>query len=206
VTSLLERALDPAIETPADATSERILDAALDLAAASGMRNLTMDAVAERGRVGRMTVYRRFGSREALVEALAVREARRCLAELDSTVDPGAPVADQVAQGLLTSLRLVRDHPLLNRLATHEPEAALTALTRDRAAVFAMGREFVAGRVGEAQRAGEVDDRLDPEQVAEILVRLGFSFLLIPQSALPLNDDERMREIARTLVAPVLGA
>ena len=34
---LLTRALDPAIEPPDDATSERILDAALALAAASGL-------------------------------------------------------------------------------------------------------------------------------------------------------------------------
>ena len=203
--SLLERALDPAVTTPEDAASARILDAALALAAASGVRNLTMDAVAERAGVGRMTVYRRFGSREALVEALGVREARRCLAELDSTVDPGAPAADQVAQGLLTSLRLVRDHPLLARMSRHEPEAALAALTGEDAAVFAMGRAFVAERVRASQKAGLVDRSLDPEYVAEILVRLGFSFLLIPQSALPLDDDERIRKLARTLVAPERG-
>jgi TetR/AcrR family transcriptional regulator, repressor for uid operon len=206
MSSLLERALDPAVETPDDATSERILDAALDVAAASGVRNLTMDAVAERARVGRMTVYRRFGSREALIETLGVREARRCLAELDSTVDPGAPADDQIAQGLLASLRLVREHPLLQRLARHEPEAALSALTGDHAAVFEMGRAFVAERVRASQKAGIVDRSLDPEHVAEILVRLGFSFLLIPESALPLEDDERMREIARSLIAPILGS
>lgn len=204
--SLLARALDPGVETPEDATSTRILDAALELAAASGVRNLTMDSVAERAGVGRMTVYRRFGGREALVEALAVREARRCLAELDSTVDPGAPVDDQIAQGLLTSLRLVREHPLLDRLARVEPAAALAALRSDQAEVFAMGRAFVAERVRASQRAGLVDRSLDPTHLAEVLVRLGFSFLLLPQSALPLDDDERMRELARKLIAPVLGA
>jgi len=205
-TSLLERALDPSIQPPDDATSARILDAALELAAASGVRNLTMDSVAERAGVGRMTVYRRFGGREALIEALAVREARSCLAELDTTVEPDAPVPDQIAQGLLTSLRLIRQHPLLDRLARLEPEVALGALTFDHAAVFAMGRAFVAERVRESQRKGLVDRSLDPEHVAEILVRIGFSFLLIPGSALPLDDDERMRELARTLIAPVLGA
>ncbi len=204
--SLLQRALDPGVQTPSDATSARILDAALELAAASGVRNLTMDSVAERAGVGRMTVYRRFGGRDALVEALSVREARRCLAELDSTVDPGAPVADQIAQGLLTSLRLVREHPLLDRLARVEPAAALAALRSDEAAVFAMGRAFVAERVRVSQRAGMVDRSLDPTHVAEVLVRLGFSFLLLPDSALPLDDDERMRELAQKLIAPVLGA
>ena len=75
--NLLARALDPAVEPPADETSERILDAALALSAASGVQHLTMDAVARRARVGRMTVYRRFGDKERLVEALAAREIGR---------------------------------------------------------------------------------------------------------------------------------
>jgi AcrR family transcriptional regulator len=203
--SLLQRAIGSTVEPPGDATSERILDAALELAAASGLRHLTMDEVADRAGVGRMTVYRRFGSRERLEEALAVRESRRCLAELDSTVDPGAPVADQIAQGMLTTLRLIREHPLLERMSRVEPAAALAALRDEKTGVFAMSRAFMAARVEEGQRAGTVDASLDPEQVGEMLVRVGFSFLLIPESVLPLDDDERMREVARTLVAPILG-
>jgi AcrR family transcriptional regulator len=203
--SLLRRALGSTVEPPTDPTSEQILDAALELSAESGVRNLTMDEVADRAGVGRMTVYRRFGSREQLEEALAVREARRCLVELDSTVDPGAPVADQIAQGLLTSLRLIREHPLLDRMSRVEPAAALAALTSEGAAVFAMSRAFVAARLAESQREGKVDRSLDPEQAAEILVRLAFSFLLIPQSSLPLDDDDRMRNLARTLIAPIVG-
>jgi AcrR family transcriptional regulator len=203
--SLLQRAIGSTVEPPADETSERILDAALELAAASGLRHLTMDDVADRAGVGRMTVYRRFGSREQLEEALAVRESRRCLAELDSTVDPGAPVPDQIAQGLLTTLRLIREHPLLERMSRLEPAAALAALRDEKTGVFAMSRAFMAARVEEGQRAGTVDKSLDPEQVGEMLVRVGFSFLLIPQSALPLDDDEAMREVARTVIAPVLG-
>jgi TetR/AcrR family transcriptional regulator, repressor for uid operon len=204
--TLLQRAIGSSVEPPDDPLSERILDAALEICAASGVKNLTMDDVADRAGVGRMTVYRRFGSREQLEEALAVREARRCLAELDSTVDPGAPVADQIAQGLLTSLRLIREHPLLERMSRVEPAAALAALTSEQAAVFAMSRAFVAARIAESQLEAKVRRDLDPEQAAEILVRLSLSFLLIPQSALPLDDDERMAEIARTMIAPVLGA
>jgi TetR/AcrR family transcriptional regulator, repressor for uid operon len=203
--SLLERALSSTVEPPDDPLSARILDAALEIAAASGIRALTMDEVADRAGVGRMTVYRRFGSRERLEEALAVREARRCIAELDSTIDPGAPVADQIAQGLLTSLRLIREHPLLDRMSRVEPAAALAALNSEGAAVFAMSRAFVAARIRVSQKAGMVDRKLDPEAAAELLVRLGFSFLLIRDSALPLDDDRKMREIARSMVAPILG-
>jgi len=203
--SFLERALSSAVEPPDDELSERILDAALEICAASGIRHLTMDAVADGAGVGRMTVYRRFGSRERVEEALAVREARRCIAELDSTVDPGAPIDDQIAQGVLTSLRLIREHPLLERMSRVEPAAALAALTSEGSAVFAMSRAFVAARIRASQSAGLVDRKLDPDHAAELLVRLSFSFLLIRDSALPLDDDRRMRELARTMIAPILG-
>lgn len=203
--SLLERFLDPGVEPPSDQASERVLDAALELGAASGVRKLTMDDVAERAGVGRMTVYRRFGSREKLVEALTIREVRRCIAELDQAVDPEAEVPDQIAQGFVASFQITRRHPLLERLARIEPELALAAMNSDNAAVFTMARAFTAERLERAMREGRIGD-LDPVHAAEILVRLALSFMLIRESALPLEDDERAAELARSLIAPVLGA
>lgn len=203
--ALLARALDPQVEPPSDALSERVLDAALALSAASGLRNLTMDEVARRARVGRMTVYRRFGDKERLVEALAVREARRCLAELDAAIGPDAPIEDQIAEGFVTSLRLAREHPLLNRLARLEPETVLEALVEDGGAVFAAARAFLAGRLLASQEAG-VLGAVDVDATAELLVRLAFSFVLIQESVLPLDDETRAREVARRLIAPVAAA
>ncbi len=100
-----------------------------------------------------MTVYRRFGDRQSLIDALAAREARRCLAELDRAVDPDLPAAEGIARGFVASLRLIRSHPLLDRLARHEPEAALIALNADGGAILVMGREFVAARIRDAQDA-----------------------------------------------------
>jgi TetR/AcrR family transcriptional regulator, repressor for uid operon len=204
--ALLARALDTAVEPPDDAISERVLDAALALAAASGIRNLTMDDVARRAGVGRMTVYRRFGDKTRLVEALAIREGRRCLAELDAAARPEEPIADQVAEGFVTSVRLAREHPLLNRLARIEPESVLRSLTADRGAMFALAREFLAGRLRAAQKAGTLDRKVAVDEAAELLVRLSFSFALIEESVLPLDDPARARDVARRLIAPILGS
>ncbi len=204
--SLLARAFDTGPdEAPADASSERILDAALELAAASGIENLTMDNVARRARVGRMTVYRRFGDREGLVGALTGREVRSCLAELDAAADPELPVADQVAEGFVASLRLVRTHPMLQRLARFQPEAALAVLNDSDGAVFALCREFVAARIGEAQARGDVAAKADPRHLAELLVRLGLTFALIPNSSLPLDEQGAIRKLARELIAPLVA-
>jgi AcrR family transcriptional regulator len=204
-TELLALALDPGAEPPDDPTSDRILDAALLLSAASGVRNLTMDDVAQRAGVGRMTVYRRFGDKGSLVEALAAREGRRFLAELDEAVDPADPVADQIADGFVATLRAAREHPLLNRLARLEPESVLTSFTASDGALFAVARDFLAVRLRSAQKAGQLGT-LPLVEAAEILVRLGLSFVLVQPSALPLHDEKRMRTLARQLIAPVLTA
>jgi TetR/AcrR family transcriptional regulator, repressor for uid operon len=203
--NLFALALDPRVEPPDDALSERILDAALALSAASGIRNLTMDEVARRARVGRMTVYRRFGDKARLIEALAVRESRRCLVEMDAASPPDAPLEQQVAEGFVTAIRLAREHPLLQRLARFEPDTVLTALAADDSAIFAAARAFMAARLYAAQEAGVLGP-LAVDEAAELLVRLGLSFVLIQDSVLPLDDDERLRELAVGLLAPVLNA
>jgi AcrR family transcriptional regulator len=204
--TLIERALGAAAAAPpaADRMSERILDAALELVAASGLRRLTMDDIAVKAGVGRMTVYRRFGERERLIDALAVREVRRCLAVLDRAVDRSEEIGDQMADGFSATLRLVREHPLLDRFARHEQGTALEALNADGAAIFALARGFTAGLIREAQERGEIGD-VDPEQAAELLVRIGVSFVLIPATVLALDDESAARDVARRLIAPILG-
>ncbi len=193
----------PQAPAPSDAISDRILDAALSLSAASGVHNLTMDDVARRAGVGRMTVYRRFGDKARLVSALETREAQRCIAALDAAAPADAPIVDQVAEGFVTSLRLAREHPLLNRLARHEPESVLDAANAG--GLFVLARAFAAQRLRAAHSAGVVG-AIDFDAAAELLVRLCVSFVLIQDTVLPVDDEQRLREVARGLIAPVLGA
>lgn len=202
---MLALALDPEVQPADDSIAERILDAALALAGASGLRHLTMDDVARRAGVGRMTVYRRFGSKDALVDALAVRECRRCLATIAGAIDLGAPIEDRIAALTTVTLRLIREHPLLERLARVEPEDLLFELTRDDSAVFRLVRGFLISEIRRAQAAGELRPG-DPEVLAEVGVRLGASFVLMPDSALPLGDEPATHAAIRALIAPLVAA
>lgn len=201
---LLALALDPSVQIEDDAVSERILDAALAVAAASGLRHLTMDDVARRAGVGRMTVYRRFASKPALVEALSIRECRRCLETIGAAIDPDAPVLDRAVAIFVTVLRVCREHPLLERLARVEPEALLGELTRDHSAVFRLVRDFLVTLIRAGQAAGELIEG-DPELLAEIGLRLGASFVLMPDTVLPLHDDAATRSAVRALLAPLVA-
>jgi AcrR family transcriptional regulator len=202
--SFLSVALGGNPEEQRDAVAERILDAALALSAASGIRHLTIDDVAVRAGVGRMTVYRRFAGKGGLLEALAAREGRRCLGELDAASSPDAPLAEQLASGFITSLRLAREHPLLSRLALHEPEALLEALNATDGALFKLARGFAAARIGAAPDGPPPGPAA--EAAAEVLIRLMFSFVLIGETSLPLADEAAAREFAGRVLAPALGA
>jgi AcrR family transcriptional regulator len=151
-----------------------------------------------------MTVYRRFGDKAGLLQALAVREGGRCLAELAAASPADAPLADQVAAGFATSLRIAREHPLLNRLARHEPDAVLEALTTNDSAVFRMARAFAAARIASAPDGPRAGPQADA--AAEILIRLMFSFVLIQDTSLPLDNESRARDLAVRLLAPIAAA
>jgi AcrR family transcriptional regulator len=201
---VLALAFDPAVETADDAMAHRILDAALELAAASGLRHLTMDDVAKRAGVGRMTVYRRFGAKATLLDALAVREARRCIATIARALDPSAPLDERLTELFVATLKVIREHPLLERLARVEPEALLLELTRDDSAVFRLVLEFLVGLIVAAQQTGDLP-RADPSPLAELALRLGASFVLMPQSVLALDDECATRAAVGPLIASLLG-
>src|SRR3954462_5164187 len=82
---LLRQALAPE-GAPPDETTERILAGAVEHAEDFGMRRFTMDDVARRVGVSRVTVYRYFPKKDRLIEAVLLREMRRFLREVDGAV------------------------------------------------------------------------------------------------------------------------
>lgn len=71
---------------PADPLTEQILDAAREQFTTFGLRRSTVDDVAKRAGVSRVTVYRRFGNKDGLVSACLIREYRRFVMDVDATV------------------------------------------------------------------------------------------------------------------------
>ena len=75
------------IDEAADRTSQRILDAALQEAAAVGLQRITVEDVVRRAGVSRMTAYRRYPRRDDLVESLVRRETQRFLGAVADAID-----------------------------------------------------------------------------------------------------------------------
>jgi len=192
---------------PGDETSERILEAAAQQAEDFGLRRFTIDDVARRVGVSRVTIYRYFPRKDRLVEAILFRELRRFLASIDAAVEPYDTVRERLVEGFVFTLTFLRKHALLNRLLRTEPELILPALTVNAGPVVAAGRDFVARFVRQEVEAGRIElSEEDIQGISEMLARAVLSFLLTPQSVLRMQTPQEIRRFAEHYLAPVLDA
>ncbi|MCP9951752.1 TetR/AcrR family transcriptional regulator [Actinomadura madurae] len=204
--SLLERAYVDAVEQVADLDEarSRVLDAAYDQFSRLGIQRSTMEDVARRAGVSRITVYRRFATKDALVEQVIRREFRRYFDRFLIDIEQAETAADRVVLGFVSSMRAIRSNTLIGGLMATEPDTVLPTMINDEGRTLATVRRFVAGQLRREQRAGTVPDDLDVDFVAEMMVRVSASFLAIPSELVDLDDDEQVAEVARRFLVPML--
>ena len=79
--------------------------AALAQFAEFGIRRSTIDDVARRAGVSRVTVFRRFETKQRLVEVVVAREIRRAVAEFTRVWEGGESLEQRLLQGLSFSVQ-----------------------------------------------------------------------------------------------------
>jgi AcrR family transcriptional regulator len=199
----LAQLLKEDVSDPRDATTERILDATLEQFLAVGLRRTTIEDVARRAGVGRVTIYRRVGQKHQLVQAVILREVNRVISGVAATIAPLEQLEERVVEAFVVGLRALREHPLLQRLLQTEPEDLLPYLTVNAGASLAIGRRFIAAQIRDLEPADHAPG-VDPDLIAELLTRLSQSLVLTPEGGIPLEDDARMRSFALACLAPLL--
>jgi len=188
---------------PPDEVGTRILDAAFEQFCLIGIRRSSMEDVARRANVGRVTIYRRFESKDKLVSALLWRETRTAIAKVEAAVKDVADVEARFVEGFVAGMRAIRRHPLIVAMVATEPETALPLLTIKANGGLELARSFMADEVRRARAdLGMADD--DADQVAEIFARLTHSLVLTPETCLPLDDDATARDFARRHIVPMV--
>jgi AcrR family transcriptional regulator len=187
-----------------DETGTRILDAAYELFCHIGIQRSTMEDVARRSGVSRITVYRRFATKGALVDQLVRREVRRYLDQFRIDIEQAETAADRVVLGFVSSLRAFRRNPLIGGLMAADPNALVPSTIGDGGRTLATVRAFVAGQLRREQDAGNVSGQVDVDIVAELMVRVCSSFLVIPSHIVDLDDDEQLGHLARQFLVPML--
>lgn len=203
---------------------DRLLDAALETAAIHGLARLSVGDVAKAAGLSRQTLYKHFPSKEALIAETILREAQRMvdvvLAAADAEEDPERSL--EVA--ILTTLRVTREHPLLDRLVRTEPEALLPFLVADGGVVGTAVRSIVERLLDQdlpgisavaRRRVADLASRLlisyainapddPPEVVAEALAQVltgGLAYMLTGELPGPLPGTLAIRSV-RPAVEP----
>lgn len=180
-----------------------ILDGALAAFLDFGIKRTSMGEIAKRSGVSPATLYRRYASKTAVVEAVGLREAQRFVTAVDGRVDRSAPVEVQVATGFSAFVAILSGNPLLRRLLITEPDVLLPYLTTNGGPLLALGRAYLADYIGELQGNAELRE-FDTEQVAEILARLALSLALTPDGIIPVEDEKAAQEFALAHIATLL--
>ena len=190
-------------EQDSDPVAATILDAALDEFLAYGLRRTNVDVVAKRAKVSRATLYRRFDGKDALVQAVLVRECRRFFESIVAKTGHLSTVEERLVEGFVVGVRYAREDRLMNRLLASDPEALLPYLTVNGGAVVAVARDFLVQQ-GEAHGELPTIDGREPKGVAELFVRLAISFTLTPESVIPLRTDDQVRAFASSYLAALM--
>lgn len=202
--SILGRAFaDEASGLPQDTTATRILDAAVSECGSRGIGALTIDGVARRAGVNRVTVYRRFGDRDSMLQAMTLREGRRMAEGILEAISGVTNPADQLVESFVAAMRLAEAHPVIRRTAEFEPQDLIAAGLADGAALLVLGSTFIAAGVRRAQADG-MAVHLDADQAGETMARLFASFILLPaHHSIDVRSAAGARDYARRMLVPL---
>ncbi|MEJ7832215.1 MAG: helix-turn-helix domain-containing protein [Nocardioides sp.] len=179
--------------------TDAILDAARDVFETYGARRANVDDIARAAGVSRSTLYRRFPTKDTLLVAVVDRESGVFLDELDRLA-ADLPPQEAVIECFVQGIALMRDIPVIGRLAQTEPEV-ITGMPGRGPALLAH-----SDRIAQAlRRSGALmpDDEL--HLVAELLLRLASSFLLDPGGHLDVTDPVAVRDYAKRFLSQLVG-
>ena len=175
-------------------TEQRILDAAMAAMAVHGLAKLSLEDVAREAGMSRQTVYRYFGSKDALVTATILREEQGFLDQMAKAVVAHRDVRPAMEAAIVTGLRAAREHPLLDRLLATEPEALLPFLTTGGGPVLSAARPAIQALL--EQRLPHLEPRL-LHHAADTATRLFISYAINP-------PDDDIEDVAAGLVDLIL--
>jgi len=185
--TLLEDLLGPSPALTRDRIDERILDAAIELIASSGERNLTIDAVAARSGVARATIF------------------RRCAVDVARVAAAGAPTVDAAlaaAHEALTEHCLA--HPVIQRLARAEVDGFVRLWTDGSPS----GIDVLTHLLRDLALQNAADSRPPTglDEACATLARLLLATLLVPADrATPAFDRDMRARVTAVIVSGLVG-
>jgi AcrR family transcriptional regulator len=188
---------------PSAATREQVVDAALYRYLRG--RRVDIRAIAAELGLGRATVHRWFGTREALIGEVIVLAAEPVLeaARAGARGRGGTALLDTFDR----FNRALADAPALRQFVEAEREAALRIITSRGGVVQPRIVAMITDLIDDEARAGAYDPPVEPSTLGYAIVRLAEAFLFNDAALGSRGDLDRLREVEAALlhVAPGVG-
>ncbi len=177
-----------------------ILDAALQVFEQYGARRANVEDVAKAAGVSRSTLYRAYATKDDLLQAVLTRQANDFLNQLDQA-SVGLPPREAVVESFSRGIALTREVPLLARLVETEPEIITGMGGLANTSLIISLSDQVAATL---RRSGATmpDDEL--HTVAELMMRVAYTYILNPHGTVDMSDDTAVRAYAKQYLAPLV--
>lgn len=183
---------------------DAVLDAALAVFGSLGLRRATVDDIARQAGIGRVTIYRKIGGKQDLVNAVLVREMQRLLTGVMAAVEAADGPTERIAVSFATTVTAFRDNALWQRLLTLETDSALQQMTLEGQSVLvaavAAAVQILWPELGDAAPSAFQLAR------AELMVRITHSVLLTPHAIVALDNYAGLLAFARVHLVPIATA
>jgi len=181
-----------------------VLDAALAQFEEIGIRRSTIEDIARRAGIDRVTVYRRVGSKDDVIQAVLAREARRLIDQVSAATAPLPTLEERITTAFAATVLHIRRNALFNRMVALDGDTFLPRITTQASPLLTMGIAAAVGLLDQAQADGLLEPVPDPAGISEILIRLVHSFVLTPDGAVTLQDRAALEAFARTHLTPLV--
>jgi AcrR family transcriptional regulator len=195
--------------TSREGARHRLVEAARTCLTRNGLAKTTIEDVAGEANVSRQTVYRYFANRDELLLAGVLAELQASQAVPDRSEEmaraartPIEAVASLV-EGVVHTLETIRTNPLLHSLLAAESDSMRAAIDGASQALFRLYADelrpwLVLGQDSELLRAD-----VEPDEIAELLLRLTLSF--ITTEGWVHRDADDLRRFLITFLTPALS-
>jgi AcrR family transcriptional regulator len=190
---------------------DRVLAAGREILLSDGLRAITTNEIAQRGRVSKKTLYRLFPDKDALVEAIVVSFMEENLARWDEILDRPDPAMHRI----LASLEFVSEFlPRIQSRMFDQVETVAPRLWRTIDAIRTQRLQKLRSLLEEAQRDGFIRQDVDPDHwillltgtvravvTPKVLLRTGIPLMNLLASIKSIYYDGLLTDTGRQYVA-----
>jgi AcrR family transcriptional regulator len=182
---------------------ERLLEGAYELVTAAGWDKLRMTHIATTAGVSRQTVYTEFGTKDAIGQALVLREVERFLLGIQEQLDAHRDdPQDAVEAAVRFTLNTAADNPLLKSILTSSrggEDDLIAHLTTRSEPLLDTAAAMLDGYAAEAWPHIDAESR---DLAMETVVRLAVSHIVQPIAPAHATAARLARILARIALLP----